>query len=73
MAWSISVGGAAISARSPQGRYSASENLWVEMKDDHADQFAWAVEHERAFYPGAQDDIQQATDETIAFLKTIFT
>lgn len=33
VAW---MGAAAISARSVQGRYAASENLWVEMKDDHA-------------------------------------
>lgn len=30
------MGAAAITARSVQGRYAASENLWVEMKDDHA-------------------------------------
>lgn len=30
------MGAAAISARSVQGRYAASENLWVEMRDDHA-------------------------------------
>jgi hypothetical protein len=33
VAW---MGATAISARSIQGRYAASENLWVEMKDDHA-------------------------------------
>lgn len=33
VAW---MGAAAISARSVQGRYAASENLWVEMRDDHA-------------------------------------
>ncbi len=30
------MGTAAICARSIQGRYAASENLWVEMRDDHA-------------------------------------
>lgn len=30
------MGAAAISARSVEGRYAASENLWVEMKDNHA-------------------------------------
>ncbi len=30
------MGATAITARSVQGRYAASENLWVEMKDDHA-------------------------------------
>jgi hypothetical protein len=33
VAW---MGAAAICARSPQGRFAAEENLWVEMKDDHA-------------------------------------
>lgn len=30
------MGAAAITARSVQGHYAASENLWVEMKDNHA-------------------------------------
>ncbi len=30
------MGAATICARSVQGRYAASENLWVEIKDDHA-------------------------------------
>lgn len=33
VAW---MGAAVITARSVQGRYAASENLWVEMKNDHA-------------------------------------
>lgn len=33
VAW---MGATVITARSVQGRYAASENLWVEMKDDHA-------------------------------------
>ena len=33
MAW---MGAAALTARSIQGRYAAEENLWVELKDDHA-------------------------------------
>ncbi len=48
------MGAAAISARSVQGRYAASENLWVEMKDNHAGMlrdFARSVNCE----PGVED------------------
>jgi hypothetical protein len=151
------MGAAAITARSVQGRYAASENLWVEMKDDHAgmlrsfakgtnaepqtadyqatsaavhsvrsmvgemsglkclilmavlentsaefipllekfavqlgateltytkvhgeadvlhaDQFAWALEHEAVYHNNADKDINEAVNVAIQFLKAVF-
>jgi hypothetical protein len=65
VAW---MGAAAICTRSVQGRYAASENLWVEMKDDHAGMlrdFATSARCE----PGVED--YQAVSEPVARIRAL--
>lgn len=56
VAW---MGAAAITARSVQGRYAASENLWIEMKDDHAGML-------RTFAKGAGAEPQTSDYQAVA-------
>lgn len=57
------MGAAAISARSVEGRYAASENLWVEMKDNHAGMLrafakAAGAEPEKADYQSVENAVE---------------
>lgn len=51
IAW---MGAAALTARSIQGRYAAEENLWVEIKDDHAGMLHSFIKSTHA-EPGSDD------------------
>lgn len=61
VAW---MGAAVITSRSVQGRYAASENLWVEMQDDHAGMLHEFVKSVNA-EPG-KDDFELVSDAVYA-------